>query len=540
MKLCIIGGGGVRGPLLLLTLARRRQRYDIEDVTVFDVDGRKTAVMAELARAMIAREGLDLRWRVCDSAREALSRRDAIITTIREGFEEGRARDERVCLDAGVIGQETTGAAGFAYAVRSVPAICEYVAIAGDRSPEAWILNFTNPAGLVAQAMKRDGHPRVVGICDSADNAQKFAARHLGVPRRSVKTTVFGLNHLSWTSEVVVGPGGRETRDKGRGTKDEALSGHPSPVVGRDVLPRLLADDAFMSLAQNVFDPETPRRLGLFCNEYLFYWYRSAEALAALRAEEECRGELVLRLNRDLLSDVKSALLAGDRDGAMKRCDAYHHDRAETYMAYARADGAPAHEFEIEGYAGVALDFLDSLHGEGVRMALNVPNEGARDEGRGTTDDGRRTTEDQRGTRDERRQAADDGRQTTNDKRQTTDDRQLTAEHGSRITGHGSRAAASCLALDFLRPDDVVEVTCEVGGGAYKPVAAPRMPVEVKDLIVRVKEYERIAIESIERKSRDAAIAALTIHPLVGGEPKAVELYRKFADAQPRYFLGWK
>jgi 6-phospho-beta-glucosidase len=445
MKLSIIGGGGIRGPLLLLTLARRRERYNIEEVLIYDVDGKKTALMAAITRAMLEREDLKLDWRVCATPKEALTGMDAIITTIREGFEEGRARDERICLDLGVIGQETTGPAGFAYAVRSVPSITEYVKIAMDRSPGCWILNFTNPAGLVAQSMQRVGYPKVIGICDSADNAQKFVAKRLGVPRRAAKTHVFGLNHLSWTSSVTVG--------------------------GRDVLPECLADDAFIKVAQNVFPPELPRGLGLFCNEYLFYFYRTREALASMLAEKESRGELIVRLNREVLSDLASRLAAKDAAGAIARYEAYHQDRSETYMEYARVEGAPSHEFEIEGYAGVALDFLDSLAGEGVRMSLNVANRGA---------------------------------------------------------------------IDFLSDDDNVEVSCDVGGGSFMTVKAPPIPADIKKLIFTVKKYERLAVESIERKSRDAAIAALTVHPLVADEGKAVALIKAFAEAQPKYFAGWK
>ena len=435
----------MRGPLLLLTLARRRERYGIEEVAIYDVDEKKTAIMAAMTKSMIEREGLKLNWRVCSTAREALTGMDAIITTIREGFEEGRARDERICLDMNVIGQETTGPAGYAFAVRSVPVISEYVKIAGDRSPGAWILNFTNPAGLLAQSMQRVGHPKIVGICDSADNCQKFVAKACGVGRRDVKIQVFGLNHLSWSSSAV--------------------------VKGREVLPGLLGDSTFLRAAQSVIDPAIPGRLGLFCNEYLYYFYQSAEALAAMRAEPECRGELVKRLNRELLGDLDHLMAGHDLSGAVSRYEAYHQKRSDTYMDYARVEGGAAHTFEIEGYAGVALDFLDSLSGDGVRIALNVANRGG---------------------------------------------------------------------MDFLKDDDVVEISCDIGGGSYGVVKAPSMPQEVKDLILTVKKYERLAVESIERRSRDAAIAALTVHPLVASEPMAAALYKAFAEAQPAYYKGWK
>jgi len=220
-----------------------------------------------------------------------------------------------------------------------------------------------------------------------------------------------------------------------------------------------------------VIDASIPRKLGLFCNEYLYYFYKSREALASMKAEPECRGELVQRLNSELLRDLDVLVSKKQIPVAMKRYESYHQKRSDTYMDYARVDGGQAHEFEIEGYAGVALDFLDSLSGEGVRIGLNVANNGA---------------------------------------------------------------------IDFLADDDVVEISCDIGGGSYKPVKAPPMPAEVRDLIVAVKKYERFAVESIERRSRDAAIAAMMAHPLVASEVMSLKLYKAFSDAQPQYFKGWK
>jgi 6-phospho-beta-glucosidase len=163
-KLTLVGGGGVRGPLFVESAARRAAELGLGEIVLLDSDEHKLhllgAVSAHLARGVSA-----LR----------------VTTTIRVGGDAGRVTDERIALRHGVLGQETTGAGGFAMALRSVPAILRYAEMIRELSPQAWLFNFTNPAGLVTQALCDAGHPRVVGICDGANLAQHAVAAHHGV-----------------------------------------------------------------------------------------------------------------------------------------------------------------------------------------------------------------------------------------------------------------------------------------------------------------------------------------------------------------------
>ncbi|MEP7289673.1 MAG: 6-phospho-beta-glucosidase [Chloroflexota bacterium] len=363
MKLTVIGGGGVRAPRIIPSLVRRAKRLDLQEVWLMDIDPPKLDLIGGLCQA-IARK-LDAPFKVILStdARQAISGAAHIITTIRPGFEEGRAIDERIAFRHGVLGQETTGAAGFAMAMRSLPAILDYCRLAEEVAPGAWFYNFTNPAGLVAQGLNDAGIQRVIGICDSANGAQNAASRFLGVPLAHVRHEVFGLNHLSWTRSVRIDP-------------------DPDGSGGEEVLPGLLSDSTFIqSTHMAMFDPDLRESLGMFLNEYLHYFYHRDEALATLLAKPETRGEEVIRLTRELLDRLKAADSLNHPEAGLAIWQEVMGRRSATYMAHARHD-APRPKLEPvgdddEGYAGVALGCVEAI-ATGIPQftGLNVPNAG--------------------------------------------------------------------------------------------------------------------------------------------------------------------
>jgi 6-phospho-beta-glucosidase len=295
---------------------------------------------------------------------------DHVVTTIRVGFDRGRALDERIALRHGVLGQETTGPGGFAMAARSIPAIIGYAQLLREINPNAWMYNFTNPAGLVTQALTDDGYDHVIGICDGANGGQGCAAAWLKLPYHDLRAEVFGLNHLSWTRHIW------QHNDRG-------------DVV--DVLPGLLADPGFVRAMQSYFDPEVVAHTGMFLNEYLYYYYYAEKAVAAISAEAKTRGEEIVELNERLMNQLDDIGVDQNPEKALRAFFAYERRRGATYMHYARADApsmeeADSHyddDFEIpteagEGYAGVALEIIEALQtGKPTFMGLNVPNQGA-------------------------------------------------------------------------------------------------------------------------------------------------------------------
>lgn len=360
MKLTIIGGGSVRTPRLIPSLVRRAAALQLEEVWLMDSDAEKLNLIGRLCEAIAAQHGATFRLALTTDPRAAIQGATAVITSIRPGKEQGRATDERIALSHGVLGQETTGAAGFAMAMRSLPAILEYARLIEEiAAPGAWLYNFTNPAGLVAQGLTYAGIQRVVGICDSANGAQHAVSSYLQIPMQRVRHSVYGLNHLSWTSSVRVDP-------------DADGSG------GEELFPALLTDERFIrSTHMGMFAPGLVAWQKAFLNEYLHYFYHRDQALAALLKKPETRGEETRRLTDEMLARLRAAETS---DAALA---AYHDlmgQREATYMAHARQEDRiimePVADDE-EGYAAVALGCIQAIQtGRTLYTGLNVPNRG--------------------------------------------------------------------------------------------------------------------------------------------------------------------
>jgi 6-phospho-beta-glucosidase len=361
MKLTIIGGGSVRTPQLIPSLIKRAQSLDLQELWLMDIQAEKLELIGGLCKGIAEELGAPFKLVLSTDAKEAITDADHVVTSIRPGYEQGRALDERICFNHGVLGQETTGAAGFAMAMRSAPAILDYARLVEQYAkPGAWVFNFTNPAGLVAQVLHDAGIKRVVGICDSANNAQHAVSRYMQIPMKRLQHEVYGLNHLSWTRSVRI---------------DNDANGQN----GEEVLPGLLKNDDFISKTHmNMFAPGLRDWQATFMNEYLHYFYHRDEVLAALRSKNETRGEQVLRLTNAMLAQLKAVNTSDER------MTTYHKvmgERNESYMAHARAGERvqmqPVADDE-EGYAGVALGCIEAIAtNQTLYTGLNVPNNGA-------------------------------------------------------------------------------------------------------------------------------------------------------------------
>lgn len=348
MKLALIGGGGLRSPLFVDCTLRRAKALGLSEIVLMDIDPDQLALILPICHAIIERSGVSLALKATTDPAEALRGADFVVTTIRPGGIAGRIADETIAASEGVLGQETTGAGGFAMALRSIPTIVGYARMMSDLCPDAWLINFTNPAGLVAQALHDAGFDRVVGICDSANGAQSAVSRALGVPTQAVEADLFGLNHLSFAPAV--------------------------RYKGKDVLAEMLARDDFLAgTALSVFDPALVRRQGMWINEYLWYYWSIDAALEA-QARKGGRGAEIAALNADFLPRLRAR---GNSHATLQVYEDYEAARSGSYMRSARADdvAAPQAAPEGEGYAGVALDVISALRGLGaIRTGLNVVN----------------------------------------------------------------------------------------------------------------------------------------------------------------------
>ncbi|MER5663836.1 6-phospho-beta-glucosidase [Streptomyces mirabilis] len=351
MKLTILGGGGFRVPLVYGALLGDRAEGRVTHVVLHDVDaGRLTAVarvLAEQAKDLPDAPEVSFTTDLDDALRGA----DFIFSAIRVGGLEGRADDERVALAEGVLGQETVGAGGIAYGLRTVPVAVDIAQRVARLAPDAWVINFTNPAGLVTEAMSRHLGDRVIGICDSPVGLGRRIATVLGANPREAWIDYVGLNHLGWV----------------RGLR----------VAGRDELPRLLADPALLGSFEEgkLFGVEWLQSLGAVPNEYLHYYYFNREAVRAYQQAEKTRGAFLRDQQEQFYAEMKrpdtAALSAWDRTRA---------EREATYMAENR-DAAGAGERDADdlsgGYEKVALALMRAIaRDERTTLILNVRNRG--------------------------------------------------------------------------------------------------------------------------------------------------------------------
>ncbi len=347
MKIALIGGGGLRAPLFIDCALRRAEAIGLKQIALMDINAQQLEMVTPICQELVSRTGLDVQVTSHTDSAEALSGADFVVTTIRPGDIDGRITDENIAMEVGVLGQETTGAGGFAMALRSIPSILAYAEQMRELCPNAWLINFTNPAGLVAQALRDAGHEQVIGICDSANGAQISAARYLDVPTQAVDAQLYGLNHLSFSPAI--------------------------HYEGKDVLPEMLANTDFLATtSMSVFDPDLVARRGLWINEYLWYFWAIDAALAA-QDRKGGRGAEIKALNERYLPQLKTATSSQ----ALDIYEAYEAERSGSYMASARDVGVQAPEAppEGEGYAGVALDVISALIGGAtIRTGLNVPN----------------------------------------------------------------------------------------------------------------------------------------------------------------------
>jgi 6-phospho-beta-glucosidase len=300
VKLTLIGTG-VRSPLFAAAALRRADRIGLDELFLMDTDGERLALFSSLVDQEIRQTGSRVTLGRSTDPTAALDGADHVVTTIRVGGEDGRVADERIALRHGILGQETTGPGGFAMALRNVPAILGYAEMIDRVSSKAWLYCFTNPAGIVTQALRDAGFARSIGICDGANGAQQAVADYLAIDPGELRAEVFGLNHLSWARRVI--------RD------------------GVDVLPDLLTDEGFRaSSSLSMFDRELVRMLGMWPNPYLYYFYYAERAVADTAGEGVTRGEEIRDLTAALIADLTA--IDPDPAAAARRFHAYQRRRA--------------------------------------------------------------------------------------------------------------------------------------------------------------------------------------------------------------------
>ncbi len=369
--LVILGGGGFRVPLVYRALADRPE-LGIDRVVLHDSDAARLAVMRAVLDTMPGPATT-----VTTDLDGALRGADVVFSAIRVGGAAGRAADERRALALGVLGQETVGAGGLAYGLRTVPVALDIAGRIADLAPSAWTINFTNPAGMITEAMRTVLGDRVIGICDSPVGLIRRACRALEVSPDEVRCDYAGINHLGWLRAVRPGAWSSPVGGDGnrRHTVDTGAAGggdeHSGTAV--DLLPGLLRDEAALASFEEgrLFGGPLLRALGSLPNEYLAFYYGHRD-LAASLAGGVTRGE---QLAADQGAFYSAA--TADPGAAADLWERARRNREETYLAETRDADERRDEADLSGggYQEVALDLMAALAGgTPARLIVNVAN----------------------------------------------------------------------------------------------------------------------------------------------------------------------
>jgi len=341
LKIAVVGGGSTYTPELVSGLSR----LDVSEFVLHDIDAERREVVGGLAQRMLARQGYAGSLAVVDDLDRAVSGADFVLVQIRVGGQAARLEDETFPLRCGCIGQETTGAGGLAKALRTVPVVLEIADRVRALSNDAWIVDFTNPVGIVTRSLLDHGH-RAIGLCNVAIGFQRSWARWLGVAPERLVVDQVGLNHLTWVRRAL--------------------------LDGRDVLPDLIAEHG----DEIADDLGLPRRLldelGVVPSYYLHYFYAHDEVLRE-QLDGVPRAQVVAEIERELLQLYRDPTLTEKPALLEQRGGAFYSEAALGLVASLVSGDGAVHEVDVRNngtLGGLAVDDV-------VEVPARVTRDGA-------------------------------------------------------------------------------------------------------------------------------------------------------------------
>ena len=323
MKFTIVGAGSSYTPELLDELSMRKEQLPVKEIMLYDIDEKRLEIMEGFCKRFSGKLGLAVEIRSTTDLETALYGADFVDTQIRVGGNKQRVKDEKIPLQYDLVGQETTGAGGMMKAFRTIPVMLNVARKMEEVSPDGWLINYTNPTGLVTEAVTRYTNANIAGFCSGGIFPKMWAKSALGVPYEKVQYDYVGLNHMNFISNITI---------DGR------------PVTEEEFIKIAAEDDAV--------DLNLIRLLGVIPSPYLQWYFHTSEKVAEFKSAPQTRGEYV--------QDLEKEVFAAYAD----------EGNCEKPAALAKRGGG--------GYSEVAIGFVNAVYNNvDTKMVVNVPNNGA-------------------------------------------------------------------------------------------------------------------------------------------------------------------
>lgn len=322
MKITIVGAGSSYTPEILEKLNEMGAELPVTHITLMDINEERLNIVSGFCERYAKHLGLNVHFERTTQLAEALPGTDFVIVQIRVGGNAARIKDEKIPLSFGLVGQETTGAGGFMKALRTIPAMLEIAHAVEEYCPDAWIVNYTNPTGIVAEAVNKYSNAKIAGLCAGGFNGRNWTAMGLDVDKDHVRYDLIGLNHLNFAYNITI--------------KNKKLT----PEQFRKVATYRGEQDAEMCI-----------NIGALPSPYLQYYFHTSKRVKELQEKELCRAEEVLRVEKEVYQD-------------------YADTSCETKPASIEKRGGG-------GYSEIALGLISAIYNDkDTWITVNVPNRG--------------------------------------------------------------------------------------------------------------------------------------------------------------------
>ena len=327
MRLTVVGGGSTYTPELIDGVLQRHDRLPISEIVLVDIDPRRVDIVGKFAQRMARQAGIDVEISWTDNLSDAIKGSSFVVSQMRVGTQAARHRDELLGREFGLIGQETVGIGGFAKALRTVPVALEIARTIEREAPDAVLLNFTNPAGLVTEAIRRHvPNVTTIGLCNVPWNIRTEIADGLGVAFDNVHIDSVGLNHLSWVRAIEI---------DGVDATDAVIAEYAKQVE----IEAATSDEPEWS-------PESVRLMRAIPNGYLRYYYET-QAMLRHQRSAETRASEVMKIEAALLTQYADEGLTTKPEELMQRGGAYYSDSAVELMADVHNDAGSIHVVNV-------------------------------------------------------------------------------------------------------------------------------------------------------------------------------------------------